>query len=737
MNLITLLLAQSAFAADITVDASGTGDHTTVQAAVDAAVSGDVITVLAGMYTENILIESKSIDIQGADEDARDTTYIVGTGSGPVTTIVGGLVNMSNLTVSGGSQGIAITSNAVSTLTNLVVEDNVNDVNGGGVSVSGNADVVLNNLLIQNNTAAQGGGVYLAADAKKMQITDSTIRDNAATEAGGGIHTSAPFLLQGSWISDNNTDGNGGGVYATTIAPEVENSDFWGNSAANGGGIALDSASTISINANRVRASEFWLNSATESGGGIWINGSGPQYLKQDLFILNTAGGDGGGLWATGGQPNLTFIRAWHNEAGGDGGGAWLYGANGGKTRRSSFGGNIAGGIGGGAIHSESNGYHPVVSNRYIENQASEGAGLVIHGDALKRNIVANADIVGNTGGGIAFIESTSAKIENSIVAFNTETGISADEASAGPYFKLMYNNVHANDVNYGDQLTDMTGADVITGTNGNISADPAFVRFSIDGDPIGDFLYLSDTSPCIDEGRPEAGYIDTDGSPSDMGSYGGPDAESRDTDGARYDEDGDGYDPSTGDCDDGDELSAPGLEEVPGDGRDNDCSGGKDIDIDGDGVISPFDCDDTNADIYPGADDIPGDGVDADCDGSDGELPPDDDTGDDPPPTGSDTGAPWVDEDTGSSLDPYEDADRDGFTDVDDCDDSNADINPDAKEDCSDGMDNDCDGDSDAADSECGGTPDKGCGCAATSSHGQGWWSLLMVGLLIRRRKA
>ena len=48
-------------------------------------------------------------------------------------------------------------------------------------------------------------------------------------------------------------------------------------------------------------------------------------------------------------------------------------------------------------------------------------------------------------------------------------------------------------------------------------------------------------------------------------------------------------------------------------------------------------------------------------------------------------------------------DADEDGFFDLDgDCDDSNAEINPDADEICDDGIDNDCDETIDSEDSDC-----------------------------------
>ena len=148
MNLITLMLTQTAFAADITVDPSGSGDHTTVQAAIDAAVSGDVITLVAGTYNEDILIESKSINIQGVDEDARDTTRIVGSGSGAVASIVGGIVNLSDFSISGGTLGVSISTNAISNLDNLVIEDNAGGEEGGGISLASNSEAVINNVLM-------------------------------------------------------------------------------------------------------------------------------------------------------------------------------------------------------------------------------------------------------------------------------------------------------------------------------------------------------------------------------------------------------------------------------------------------------------------------------------------------------------------------------------------------------------------------------------------------------------
>ncbi len=127
-------------------------------------------------------------------------------------------------------------------------------------------------------------------------------------------------------------------------------------------------------------------------------------------------------------------------------------------------------------------------------------------------------------------------------------------------------------------------------------------------------------------------------------------------------------------------------------------CSGAFEIaaeapctDADGDG-FSPdggdcgeVDCDDTDPAVNPGATEICDDGIDNDCDGD----------------------IDAADSDCGDNC---TDADGDGYSpdggdcgEVD-CDDTDATVNPGATEICDDGIDNDCDGDIDAADSDCAG---------------------------------
>ncbi len=77
-------------------------------------------------------------------------------------------------------------------------------------------------------------------------------------------------------------------------------------------------------------------------------------------------------------------------------------------------------------------------------------------------------------------------------------------------------------------------------------------------------------------------------------------------------------------DCDDAEASAYPGAEEIWYDGIDNDCLGGSDDDVDGDGFPGGeegTDCEDTDPLVHPDAIEVCGDGIDNNCDGSLGEC--------------------------------------------------------------------------------------------------------------------
>jgi hypothetical protein len=156
------------------------------------------------------------------------------------------------------------------------------------------------------------------------------------------------------------------------------------------------------------------------------------------------------------------------------------------------------------------------------------------------------------------------------------------------------------------------------------------------------------------------------------------------------YDADGDRYDATAYggyDCDDADAAINPGAGESWYDGVDQDCQGDSDYDADGDGqdavAYGGDDCDDTAADVYLGATEACDD-LDQDCDGV------------------ADNGVPtsiWFEDADGDTYGNADSAIEDcslpsGYVaDDTDCDDTNAAVNPTAREVSWDGLDNNCDG--------------------------------------------
>jgi len=200
---------------------------------------------------------------------------------------------------------------------------------------------------------------------------------------------------------------------------------------------------------------------------------------------------------------------------------------------------------------------------------------------------------------------------------------------------------------------------------------------------------------------------------------------------------DGDGWGSVTcagGDCDDSDPSINPDAQETCDDGIDQDCLGGDlvgdsdadtfindacvggddcddadaainpSVDADGDGYDVCADCNDAYDFISPGAPEVCANAIDDDCDGFDAVADEDGDGFLNAGCGGDDC------DDTDASVFPGFDADGDGFDVCDDCDDSLATVNATAPEIC-DGIDNDCDGNTDDVDADGDGDAPVACG--------------------------
>jgi MYXO-CTERM domain-containing protein len=257
----------------------------------------------------------------------------------------------------------------------------------------------------------------------------------------------------------------------------------------------------------------------------------------------------------------------------------------------------------------------------------------------------------------------------------------------SGPYGLGAINNtyVHAT-YNWFHDVDDDIPFSHPDPSNQQDAADPRFVDYTPDGDCANDDLWLQPVvSPLIDAGDPA--ILDPDGSISDIGPFGGPEADPA----AHADNDGDGA-TLLHDCDDGDATIGAATtfyQDCDGDGEGDplvhtlSCAAQPDAPpACGAWVTVGTDCDDANPAIYAGADETCARG-DSNCDG-------------DPDLGAIDAYTYFVDGD-GDGYGGVAGADCKGVPDDGvavggDCDDADPLAYPGASDAC-DGVDQDCDG--------------------------------------------
>ena len=170
---LTLLLPSGAQAATLTVAPDGSGPYPTIQAAVNAAQSGDTVLLVDGTYTGN-----GNVDVDFNGKNLNLTSQ-----NGPNSTVIDCQANansnhrafylhsgetnarISGLTIQNGYQtnGAAVLDQGVSlTLQNCILKNNTAVSLGGAVFnfLGGGDTVTLNNCLMTGNIADYGGAVY-------------------------------------------------------------------------------------------------------------------------------------------------------------------------------------------------------------------------------------------------------------------------------------------------------------------------------------------------------------------------------------------------------------------------------------------------------------------------------------------------------------------------------------------------------------------------------------------------
>jgi len=231
-----------------------TATFTTIQAAINAAVPGNVILVCAGTYPELLtgtLNINKTLTLLGAQNtvDARTRSGL----ESVITDPSGTSVNASNVVIDGftvqnstnASPGFGIWLNPAVSVNGTQILNNIiqNNIVGIGLANSGASQAVIRHNLIQNNNvpgAAEGQGIYTD------EFVGGTVR-NVLVEENAFIGNTV------AGIDVSNTDATGG-VFNLDVSTNSFN--------LNGRAVLLFNTHNSSFHDNRVTNSTEALSAA-------------------------------------------------------------------------------------------------------------------------------------------------------------------------------------------------------------------------------------------------------------------------------------------------------------------------------------------------------------------------------------------------------------------------------------------------------------------------------------------
>lgn len=333
--------------ATYTVCASGC-DYSTIDAAMTAATSGDLIIVENGEYTLGDVITFKN-GVQLRSREGADSTIVNAAPSKRHFSFAGGTtystqtrigLNASNgITFKGGAPtsglGGAITIGSAGSnvsgsirISACIFDNNTapNATGGGAIAVYANTTLadsvsiynneIKNSVLTNASGTPLGGGIYFNGGGSASRIQGNTIHDTTVTLTTGGFQGGGIYTISFSGIlSDNEiyncvsnltgtgTGREGGGMYinaSNTALAEFDSNIIRDNKAAYGGGLFFNGGptnTTITSNMQAYRNS----NVASSRAPILYASGSACRANLQDCLIYkNSSEGQATGLYIYG-----------------------------------------------------------------------------------------------------------------------------------------------------------------------------------------------------------------------------------------------------------------------------------------------------------------------------------------------------------------------------------------------------------------------------------------------------
>jgi CSLREA domain-containing protein len=260
-------------------------------------VSGDA-TVRVFKVSGNNTIEIRDLKIANGNETDTDGGGIraEGTGASPILTI-------RNCQITGNSSsrggGLYIQGSQNVTVENSVFSNNSATSQGGGIFKNGTGTITVTGSRLENNTAvgATGGGLSDIGEGK-VTLTNTKLIGNSAPHGGAfySAHNPSGIIVEDTEFSGNSASDGGGGAYyfSTSVGSiAIHRSLFAGNTAStNGGGVLAGAGTAVTVT---IASSTFTDNESNTQGGGIYTGGGTISAIN--LTIASNTASQGGGIY--------------------------------------------------------------------------------------------------------------------------------------------------------------------------------------------------------------------------------------------------------------------------------------------------------------------------------------------------------------------------------------------------------------------------------------------------------
>ena len=267
----------------IMVNANGTGEYPTIQAAIDGANAGDIIELQRGRYTGN---GNRDIDFKGKAITLRSTTP-------NDWNMVEATIIDSNGTESNHHRAFYFHhyEDANSVIDGLTITNGCQWA-GGGIQCEHSSPTIKNCIIRDNRSVSdvgeiivlgEGGGIY--SYESKSSINNCRFINNTTTGMGGAIYAcvyhSTGILTVSNCLFKNNSAGGGGAIRCWKGNTELRNCVINNNSSKYGGGVSCNEA-TITISNCAIS-----YNNA-DAGGGLLLSTTAAT-LTNNILWFNTA----------------------------------------------------------------------------------------------------------------------------------------------------------------------------------------------------------------------------------------------------------------------------------------------------------------------------------------------------------------------------------------------------------------------------------------------------------------